>query len=89
MYERQDKADVQNLTIEHIPHFSVTLNDTHIIVDLENENFAKCKAKDLKYELQCKAAESEEYGSVVNFTKPAVSTEEYKGTECRVRLETY
>ena len=83
MYEGLDKDDVHNLTIEHTPQPEISLNHSHLAVKLKAEEFLNCK--DLQYELQCKQAESEEYKSVLNFTEPEVSVEEYKGLECRVR----
>ena len=83
MYEGLDKDDVHNLTIEHTPHFNVTLNDGNMAVQIENEDFVQCE--DLKFELQCKATEPEEYKSVLNFTQPAVNMKDYHGMGCRVR----
>ena len=61
----------------------MSVNDSHIIIKMENRDFDNCE--DLKYELECKATDSEEYTSVIIFTQPAISFAEYKGMECRVR----
>ena len=83
MYEGLDKDDVHNLTIEHTPQLKITLDDGQVTVKIENEDFVECE--DIQFELQCKATESEEYRSVLNFTEPAVRMEEYLGMGCRVR----
>ena len=83
MHEGLIKDDVHKLTIEHTPHMNVSVNNTNLIIKMENRYFENCE--DLKYELECKATESEEYTSVIIFTQPAISLEEYAGIECRVR----
>eukprot|EP00092_Neocalanus_flemingeri_P011524 GFUD01012419.1.p1 GENE.GFUD01012419.1~~GFUD01012419.1.p1 ORF type:complete len:975 (-),score=207.58 GFUD01012419.1:44-2638(-) len=82
-YEGLSKDDLHNLTIEHIPHINITLNDTHIALEIENEDFEECE--DLKYELQCLDPDSDIYTSFSNFTRTTFSSEEYRGLECRVR----
>eukprot|EP00092_Neocalanus_flemingeri_P069498 GFUD01085184.1.p1 GENE.GFUD01085184.1~~GFUD01085184.1.p1 ORF type:complete len:617 (-),score=91.06 GFUD01085184.1:222-2072(-) len=82
VYEGLDKDDVHKLTIEHTPRMNLTLNETHFIINIENEDFKKCD--DLKFELQCKS-ENEIYRSFLNFTQRIVNLEHYQGVGCRVR----
>ena len=85
MYEGLIKDDVHKLTIEHTPHLNITLNDTHVLVKTENVDFDACK--DMKYELQCRAPNSDIYTSVENFTQSTLDVEDYQGMICRVRYD--
>ena len=82
-YEGLNNDDVHNLTIEHMPQLTITLNGTHAFVEIENEDFQSCT--DMKYELQCQYAQSSPFVSVGNFTRTIVWMNGYLGTNCRVR----
>ena len=82
-YEGMGMDDVHNLTVEHLPALSIASNDTHISLEIENDDFRNCV--DMMYELQCQITETDTFTSVINFTTTAVNVEDFLSNTCRIR----